>query len=1120
MKKMKHLFCVSVITALLFSIVIGVPCAHAVDIEEEPAPDFLWELDFNKMTSFDDNRGSSQYTIEGTNVSLGEAHGKRALGITDKNGVYFINDMDKILDDYDTFSIEADMFFEKFPTGQNSGGQTPNEAPMSFVTWVTQNEGSTSTSYRSVRINEDGYLCTGYGGDSKTEAKLPLGEWFNIRFLLSPSSGLCEVFINGQKTLTYRLGAPSNMVLSRVRFFDIRFNYSVYFSNISVYSDSSYRIGLVKEEAADYLAYQTKKPQGNAFDLRLIAGINTENITAYSSTGFNVTTLWSENGKVKSASKDLSAETVYSSLLANGNTVSATSLGASYMTVIPLTGIPTDKGNVEIVVRPFIKKDGLRRYGEATILTYAGEQNGGYPVLSVTNRSVEYTAYPSDDTFVRCDNNENFGQSTTLELKNGGGNDPYTREIYVKFTFSEAALKKLLASNRIYFEFYVNSHRSNLTQEEIEEGGILADVCGVETNWSENELTGKNAPKLAKEIRFIGEVRYGAKQYNRIDVTDYVLRHAENGEVAFKITNVYPDGESGRMMFASSESESGTPRLTVYPILYNHEINLGKMKNPGYEPWGYAEKLVDQWFNDEYERAYANTYEPHDLETVNVSTPNGSHTVKTMQTASAPTSATTAVKYARTVDSLLGFEKGVAPEYDAYYGITNMGIKGDATGYFHAQEINGRCYIIDPLGNPFFAAGVNTLELGATDNQRAAAIEKYGSEEAFYRAVSEELLASGINTYWGGDVGFFAENKLITAISTGCLSGYMNKELGLGASTGGSAKYANNNTMNVFDPDFYTYCAKKTAETVAPYKNGDRILGFVSDNELPADNDMLYRYLTIDPTNPVNAFSYAAAWTWFIRATGEANPTVYNITPALSEQFKAFVYTNYFKAVTKALDDAGYGDYMYMGTRIHNENETSEGYLRAASQFVDVLSVNLYGGMEPPAETIMTLYKYTGKPFLVTEFFAKGGDASDMNGYELGNQKNAGWQVDTQEDRGIHFENYTLLLLESKTCVGWTWYRFRDNDQSLYKDNVGNLYRAYDTADGRISAFINLKTGDIIDGPSLAPSLSVFYQGESDTSNLGSNKGLYDNKMNIYSALADAMKRISDNIPGLVSYFD
>ena len=75
----------------------------AVDIDEEPLPDFLWELDFNKMSSITDNMGSSEYSIEGKNVKLVEAHGKKALGIVNGSGHYIINDLAPILNDYDTF---------------------------------------------------------------------------------------------------------------------------------------------------------------------------------------------------------------------------------------------------------------------------------------------------------------------------------------------------------------------------------------------------------------------------------------------------------------------------------------------------------------------------------------------------------------------------------------------------------------------------------------------------------------------------------------------------------------------------------------------------------------------------------------------------------------------------------------------------------------------------------------------------------------------------------------------------------------------------------------------------------------------------------------------------------
>ena len=1097
----------------------------AIDIEDIPPADFVWELDFSKMNDLYDTMGNTSYTLEGKNVTLAESQGKKALSIINKNGLYTINDVENLLDDYNTFYIEADMFFESYPSGTN-GGKTSMEYPMSFVSWVTRNNGAESNKYLSIRVDGEGYLCTGTDPinkpTQKSEAKLPLGEWFNIRFAISPLTGYCEVYINGQNLLTYKAGAPNDMIKSSIRFFDTRYKYSVHFSNISIYTKSNYRIGLVKEEAADYIAYQTSPIENGKFDLRVLSAINLDNITEYNRTGFVVTTLWEEKGEAKSSEQNLSTTTVYESVVANGKTVTASELGAKYLAPITIEGLDSTKSQIEIVLRPYVKKDGISTYGDAIILKWAGEIKDGYPVLSPLSSSVAYTAKPSGDTYVRHGLDENYYAETSLNLKNGGPASNTTRDVYIKFNFSEAAIKRLLASGRIYLEYYVISHRG-LTADEEAEGGILADVCGVTTEWDEDELTGTNADSLAKETEWIGDMRYKSKQFNRIDVTDYVLRNVSSGEVAFKISNVENDGSGGETRISAGSNSANAPRLTIYPILYNHEINLGKLKNNGYEPWGYAEQLVNEWFKTGYASVFTGTYETINLNAVNNTKPTGDYTIRSDWKISSPDNKWSANVYARSLDTLTGFTPSAVSEYDEYGGITNSGIKGKATGYFHTETINGRTYIIDPVGNPFFATAINSANIGSTENQKQASLAKYGTAENFYKEVTDTLRSLGVNMYWGGDDEFLAQNKLAKAVGLGCISGYMgNSDVGLGlsVSTGGSAAFMHNNTMNVFDPDFVSFCNTKVANTIAPYLGNKYILGFYSDNEIPAETNMLYRYLTIDPSEPVNAFSYATAWTWLIKATGNPNASTADITPKLAEEFKAFVYDRYYTVVTNAIDAAGGGDYMYLGNRIHGENYKSEGYLSAASKHVDVLTVNLYGGLEPPIETIKTMYKYSGKPFLVTEFFAKAEDAVDMNGYSMGNQSNAGWIVKTQQDRAIHYENYVLLLLESGTCVGWSWYRMRDNDQTIYRDEVGNLYRAYDYKNGGINKFYNLKTGDLIDGPGLLPSLTIYYKGETDTSNLGSNKGIFDNKMNIYPELTGAMKRISDNLFDIINYFD
>ena len=43
--------------------------------------------------------------------------------------------------------------------------------------------------------------------------------------------------------------------------------------------------------------------------------------------------------------------------------------------------------------------------------------------------------------------------------------------------------------------------------------------------------------------------------------------------------------------------------------------------------------------------------------------------------------------------------------------------------------------------------------------------------------------------------------------------------------------------------------------------NAKSLLGYTCDNEIPGTSDYLERYLLLDYSEPVNAFSYAVAWT-------------------------------------------------------------------------------------------------------------------------------------------------------------------------------------------------------------------------------------------------------------------
>jgi len=131
--------------------------------------------------------------------------------------------------------------------------------------------------------------------------------------------------------------------------------------------------------------------------------------------------------------------------------------------------------------------------------------------------------------------------------------------------------------------------------------------------------------------------------------------------------------------------------------------------------------------------------------------------------------------------------------------------------------------------------------------------------------------------------------------------------------------------------------------------------------------------------------------------------------------------------------------------------------------------VNWYNTWTPSEDEIGTWTKESGRPILITEYYAKAMDSG------LGNKSGAGFLVHTQKERGLFYQNFTLALLRSKDCVGWHWFRYADNDPRSAKE---------------------------------------------DPSNLDSNKGIVNMDYQPYQTLLDMMKPVNERAFALMDYFD
>mgnify|MGYP000859830409 CR=1 FL=1 len=227
-----------------------------------------------------------------------------------------------------------------------------------------------------------------------------------------------------------------------------------------------------------------------------------------------------------------------------------------------------------------------------------------------------------------------------------------------------------------------------------------------------------------------------------------------------------------------------------------------------------------------------------------------------------------------------------------------------------------------------------------------------------------------------------------------------------------------NDIVRVFDPRFNAHIEAE-AKKLAQYANDPYCVGYFTDNELPWKNDALDRILTHyrapDP-------SYLAAQKWLNLRKGRS-ATLADINDADRQAFTAYYIETYLQKVTRATRKYAPGK-LYLGCRFnqHKEELANEALMRTAGKYMDILSINHYHKWQPEAWQMQQWENWSGKPFLISEFYTKGEDSG------LANETGAGWIVKTQEDRGYFYQNFIIELLKSRACVGWHWLSYQDSD--------------------------------------------------------------------------------------------
>jgi hypothetical protein len=423
---------------------------------------------------------------------------------------------------------------------------------------------------------------------------------------------------------------------------------------------------------------------------------------------------------------------------------------------------------------------------------------------------------------------------------------------------------------------------------------------------------------------------------------------------------------------------------------------------------------------------------------------------------------------AKTIDRLPGFKFSKDPETNSF-GSWKVN-QSAATGYFRAEKIAGRWWIIDPEGFPFINKGIAVFRPGTSYNQIAALTSRYATRENWAKEESQFIKNYGFN-----GVGAWSDVDLIRKTATPIVYTVIVNPMGNYKSDhirkfGGKYEMAGwqgyrYDLVMVFDPEFDAYVENAIAP-IAKYANDKYLLGYFTDNELPWKNDALDRHLQYLGKEEAG---YIAANKWLDDRKGKAS-SLDDITDSDRLAFTGFYLETYLKKMVAAIRKYD-PNHMYLGCRFNQEKEELQNpeMFKVAGKYIDIISINHYRKWEPVQSIMADWTNWSGKPFIITEWYTKGEDSG------LPNKTGAGWNVPTQADRGYFYQNFTIELLKSKACVGWHWFTYQDNDP------------------------LNLKT---------------------DPSNRDSNKGIVNSDYQPYLPLLDNMKQLNDHAYELIQYLD
>lgn len=369
----------------------------------------------------------------------------------------------------------------------------------------------------------------------------------------------------------------------------------------------------------------------------------------------------------------------------------------------------------------------------------------------------------------------------------------------------------------------------------------------------------------------------------------------------------------------------------------------------------------------------------------------------------------------------------------------------DAGSFRTMREPSGRWWLVDPEGCAYLSIGMNAVRPNDTALGHDRMREIFNNKRQWAQSTAELLIDNGYNTlgawsYWRSINQ--TTRPMPYTLQMNFAANYA-KEIGLAQQGQGHRDYAQD-LIPVFHPSFETFC-RNAAASLGKHGHESMLLGVFSDNEMPFPHDALDRCLVLKKDDP----SRVAAETWLNQQGASVQPG--SINNLQREQFLKFMLSRYFKichdAIGSQLPNA-----LYLGCRFHGRALRQQAVFEAAGPYVDVISVNWYGRWTPQHALMDRWVQWSQRPFIITEFYAKGMDTG------LPNHSGAGWSVQTQQDRGHFYQHFALSLLQHPGCVGWHWFRYIDNDPEDVLIDPTNIDSNKGIVDGQFKPYQTMLT--------------------------------------------------------------